>query len=110
RGERTKNLGLADRQPLRIARLVEEDGNLFVPDPRSGAEASSPFLDDDAALLVDLLGVERQSGGEITERGKALGHDVRLVGRQVEHVDRLFKARVRVHMRAEARTGRFEVR
>ena len=47
------DLGLADRQPLRVARAGEEDGELRVLYPLVGAEPEPPFFQDDASFLVD---------------------------------------------------------
>ena len=44
----------ADRQPVGIARALEDDRQLLVGEARSGAEPAAPFLEDDAALLFDL--------------------------------------------------------
>ena len=60
--------GLPIGSRSRVARVVEEDGDLLVADARRRAEAAAPLLDDDAALLVDLVGIERQAAGEIGER------------------------------------------
>ena len=107
--EGPQDLGLADRQPIGVTRVIEEDRDLFVADPRSGAEAAAPFLDDDAALLVDLEGIQRQSAGEVGECGQALLDDRRLVRRQVEHVNGVFEAGLRIHMRAEPGADRLEI-
>ena len=104
------DLRFADRQPLGVARVVEEHRELLVADARSGAQPAAPLLDDDAAFLVHFLLRERQSAGKVGERGQAFRHDVRLVARQVEHVDGFVEAGVRVHVRAEPRADRFEVR
>ena len=39
-----------------------------------GAAALPPFLDDDAALLVDGLGIERQAVGDVGEEQERLLH------------------------------------
>ena len=47
------DLGLADRQPLGVARAVEQDRKLRVLYPLVGAQPEPPFLQDDASFLVD---------------------------------------------------------
>ena len=78
---RANDLGLADRQSFRIPRLVEEDRKLLVANPRARAKSAAPFLDDDAALLVDFLRGEREAAREICERGQPSLHDLRFVRR-----------------------------
>ncbi len=58
-GERPDDLGLSDRQALGVAGVLEQDGKLRVEHPRAGAEAHPPLLEDDAALFLDLLRIER---------------------------------------------------
>ena len=67
------DVGLADRQPVGVARPVVEHGQLLLLDARAGAEAAAPFLDDHAALLVDLFRIEREAAGEVGQRGEPLG-------------------------------------
>ena len=100
----------ADRQALGIPRAIEQDGELLVADARPGAQAAAPFLDDDAAFLVDFGRVERQAAREVGHRRQPLRHDVGLVGRQFEHVHRLVEARVRIDVRSEPRADRLEGR
>ena len=76
----------------------------------AGAQAAAPLFDHDAALLLDLGGIERQPAGEIGQRGQPVRDDLRLVGRQLEHVDRLVEARIGVDVRPEPRADRFERR
>ena len=77
RGRVADDLGLADRQALGVARLVEEDRQLLVADARAGAEPAAPLLDDDAAFLVDFLRIERQPAGEVGQRRQPLRDDLR---------------------------------
>ena len=109
RRRRSQDVGLADGQPVGVPRVVEDDRDLLVADPRAGAEPAAPLLDDDAAFLVDFGRVEVQAAGEVGERRQPACHDVALVGRQVEHVDGLVEARVGVHVRAEPGAEALEV-
>ena len=104
------DLGLADRQPLGVARLRVEDRNLLVADSRSRAEAAAPLFDHHAALLLDLGRIQREPAGKVGERGQSVRDDRRLVARQVEHVDRLVEARVGVDVRSETGANRLERR
>ncbi len=76
----------------------------------AGALPQSPFLDDHAALPVDLLRVERHRTGEVGQRQQSLVDQPWLVGRDLEHVDRLVEARIRVDVRTEAGPCQLEVR
>ena len=91
--ERPQDVDLADRQPVGEARVIEKDRDFLVAHARLRAEAAAPLLDHDASLLVDFLRIERQAAREIRERRKALGHEIGLVGRQIEHIHGLFEAR-----------------
>ena len=92
-----------------VPRVVEDDRDLLVTDARAGAEPAAPLLDDDAAFFLDFGRVQVQAAGEIGQRREPAGHDVALVGRQVEHVDSLVEARVGVHVRAEPGAQPLEV-
>ena len=107
---RPQDFRFADRQPLGVPRAVEHQRQLFVLDALPGAEPPAPFFDDDAALLVDLVGIERQAAGEVGQRGEPARHDLGVVGRQLEHVDGLVEARIGVDVRPEPRARRLEVR
>ena len=104
------HLHVADRQPLGVARSLEQHRKLLVLHPRAGAAAQPPLLDDDAALLVDLGGIERHVVRPVLEDQERLIEDVGLVGRHLEHVDRLVEARERVDARAEPHADRLEER
>ena len=108
-GRVLEDLAVADRQPLGVARAVEEDGELLVAHARLGAAAESPLLDHDAALLVDLLVLEGDAVGPVLEDLEGRVDDLRVVGRDLEHVDRLVEARVGVDVRAEAHADALEV-
>ena len=87
------DLRLADRQPLGVARALEQHGKLRVLDPRVGAEPEPPLLEDDAALLVDLGRIERDVVRPVLEDEQRPIDDRRVVGRDLQLVDRLVEAR-----------------
>ena len=103
------HVGKADGKPLGVARSVQEHGKLDALQARVRALAEPPFLEHDAALLVDLLLAERPSAGEIRERGEALLHQAAPIGGHLQHVHRLVECGVRVGVGAEARADGFEV-
>ena len=107
---RAQDVRFANRHPLRVPRLVEEDGQLLVADARPRAEAPAPLFDDDPALLVDLVRIQRQAAGEVGERRQPAQEDVVGIGRQLQHVDRFLEAGIRVHVGTQARSGPLEVR
>ena len=96
----------ADRQPVRIARPFQQQRELLVGDPLLGAEPLTPFLEDDAALLLDLRRVERDVVRPVLERQERAIDDRRILSRDLQLVDRLVEARVRVDVRAEAHAER----
>ena len=100
----------SDRQPLGIARALEDHRQLLVGEARSGAEPAAPLLEDDAAFLLDLGRQQRDAGGEIAQHEHAAIDIARAIGRNLEHVDRLVERRRGVDVRAEARADRFEER
>jgi hypothetical protein len=101
-------LGLADRQPLGVVRALQHDRQLLVLDAGERAPAHAPLFLDDAALLVDLDGIQRQAVRPVLENQERPVEHVGLVGRHLQHVDGLVEARIRVDARAEAHAERFE--
>ena len=63
-----------------VFRAVEHHGELLVLHARFGAQARAPLLDHDAALLLDLPGVEGHVVRPVLEDVEASGHDARRVG------------------------------
>ncbi len=105
--EALEDLLLADRKPLGVARALEQHRQLLVEHARARAAAEAPLLDDDAALLVDLGRIERDVAAPSPRGSRTLcATHVRLVGRHLQHVDRLVEARVRVDVRAEPHADR----
>ncbi len=100
----------ANRQPLRIARLIEQNRKLLVAHARTGAETAAPLFDDHAAFLVHFDRRQRQPAGKVSERGQRLLDDFGFVARDVEHVDRFVERCVGVDVGSQPRADRFEVR
>jgi hypothetical protein len=99
--ERPNDLWLADWQPVGVTRILEQDRQLCVQHPGAGSESGSPFLQDDAALFVDLFRIERDSVRPfLQDEQRAIDHGW-IVGRNLQLVDRLVEARVGVDVRAE---------
>ena len=55
----------------------------------SGAEAEPPLFQDDAALLVDLVSLERDAAGPVLEHEERAIDDASVVGRDLELEDGL---------------------
>ena len=89
---------------------IEQDRELRVQDPRVGAETHPPLLQDDAALLVDLVRVEGHRVRPVLEDQQRPVDDARIVGGNLQLVDRLIEARIGVDVRSEAHPGRLEKR
>ncbi len=102
--------GDADRQPIGVARALEQHRQLLLQRPRVGAEAEPPLLEDDAALLVDLVGFEGDVGGPVAEDEEGAIDDRAVVGRNLQQVDRLVEAGVRVDVGAEPHPRRLQER
>ena len=105
------NVSIASLPPIGIrsavARVLEQHGRLRVLHPGVRAAALPPLLDDDAALLVDGVRVERQPVGDVAEEDERLAQRLGVVGRHVQHVRRLVEARVGVHAGAQPHADRF---
>ena len=104
------DLGRSDRHARGIPRVLEQDRKLRVQDPRVGAETHPPLLQDDAALLVDLVRVEGHRVRPVLEDQQRPVDDARIVGGNLQLVDRLVEARIGVDVRSEAHPGRLEKR
>ena len=106
--EALEDVRLADRQPLGVLRSVVEHRDLLIAKARGGPEPAPPLLDHDSPLLLDLLRIEGEAAADIRQRLQSSGDEPLLVGRHLEHVDGLVERRIRVDVRAHARTGRLE--
>ena len=101
------DLHLADREPLRVARSFQDDGELFVADAGGRAQSETPFFSDDATLLLDLHRIERHVLRPVLENQKRPVENVGFVQRHLQLIDRLIEARVGVQVRTEPHTDRF---
>ena len=101
-GEGLDDLFLADGQALGVARAPQQDRELRVAHPGVGPPVEAPFLDDDAALLLDGRRVEAQPVGPILEDEERRLQDGRGVRGHLEHVDRLVEAGEGVEVGPEA--------
>ena len=108
-GEVLQDLHVADREAFRIAGVAEHDRELLVLDPCARSAPQTPLLDDHTPLLVDLIGLEAHQVSPVLKDLERGGDDLGIVGRHLEHVDGLIKARVRVDRRSELHADRFEV-
>ena len=100
---------LPDRDPLCVLRVGEQRRQLFVEHARVGALPATPFLDDDAPLLVDLLRFEGHTVRPVFENLEGRLHDLGRVGGDGEFVDGLIKAGVGVEVGADTQTDTFEI-
>ena len=105
-----EHLGQSDRQPLRVARSLEDHRQLLVRQSRSRPEAAAPFFENNAALLLDFGGQERDAGREIAQHQHAAIDIPGPIGRHLQHVDGFVEGRRGVDVRAEARADRLEER
>ncbi len=107
--ERAEHLHRPDREPVGVARALEQDRELLVPDPRVGAPAQTPLLDDDVPLPVDLAVVEADQMRPVLEDVEPFADDRRRVGGHLEHVDGFIEARVGVEIGPESDPDRFQI-
>ena len=98
-----------DRIAIRVARALQQHRQLLVEEPLLRATIPAPLLDHDAALLVELLGVERHVAGPVVQDVEALRDERLVVGRHRQLVGRGVELRGRVEIRAEAHADRLEV-
>ena len=108
--ERLDDFRLADRQPVRVARALEQDRKQLVGQARARAAPQAPLFHDDAALLVDLDRIERHVVRPVFEHQQRAVDRLGLVGRNLQHVHGLVEARVGVEVRAEAHPERLDER
>ncbi len=107
--EALEHLDGADREALGVARALEQDRELLVLHPGARAAPPAPLLDHDAALLVDLLALEGDAAGPVLQDLEPSLEDLRVVGRDLQHVDGLVEAGVGVEVGPEAHADAFEV-
>jgi hypothetical protein len=103
------DLRLTDRDAVRVARALEHHLRVLVEQPHAGAAAEPPLLEHYAALLRDLVRVERDVGRPVAQDVEALVHVVGLVARNLELIDGLVPRRVRVEIGAEPHADALEI-
>ncbi len=104
-----KNCLLADGQADGILGIVEKDGELLIPHPRLGAEAAPPLFNDNAPLLVDLIGIESHPLRPVAQNLKRLHYHLRTVCGHSEHIDRLIKTGIGVEVWTETHADGFHI-
>ena len=102
------DFGLADRNTIRIARVLEQDRKQFVRGPGAGPSSEPPFFHDDAAFLIDFLRLEGDVMRPVFEDQKRFIQPLRFIRRNLEHIDRFIETGVRVQVRAEAHAERLD--
>ena len=96
------DLGQTNRNPIRIARAFEQDRKYLILCPGPGAASHPPFFHYDAALLVDFGLIEGNTVRPVLEDQQRLVHYLRLVGWDLEHINRLVKTSVGVQVSSKA--------
>ena len=100
----------ADRRAVRIPRALQQDRHLRVAQARLGAQTEPPLFEDDAALLLDLGGLERHVVRPVLHDQQRTIDDGAVVGRNLELIDRLVEAGVGIDVRAEPHPERLDER
>ena len=108
-GSGFQDSGITDRKPLGVVRSVKDHGKLLVLDPGLGTPPAPPFLDDHAALLVYLFGIEEEGARPVHEDLECGRQHLGVVHRDPKHVHGLVEARVGVDVRPELHPDRLEV-
>ena len=104
------DLRTPDRRAVRIPCAFQQDGHLRIAQARLGAQAEPPFLEDNAALLLDLGGLERNAVSPVLHDQQRTIDDGAAVGRDLQLIDRLVEARMGIHVRAESHPERLDER
>jgi hypothetical protein len=95
------DLRLADGDALGVLRAVEQHRRLLVEDAHPRAPPQPPLLQHHPALLLNLLGVEGGAARPVAQHLQRAVDDLRLVGRDLQHVDGLVERGVGVEVGAE---------
>jgi hypothetical protein len=94
----------ADRQPIRVTRSFELGPEDLVLRALLGAEVHAPFGQDDAALAVDRILIERGGVRPVFEDEQRAIEHATPVGRYAQCVLRVVVARRRVGVRTDRQT------
>ena len=108
-GSGLDDLGEADRGPLRVARGAEEQRNQVVLEAGGEPLEQPPLLQHDAAFQLDLLRLERDGVGPVTEDPECVFENLGIVSRHLEEIDRGVEAGRGVQVRAKRAADRLEV-
>ena len=108
--ELPQHLDVTDRQSFRVARTLEQHGQLLVAHARTGTETQPPFLDHNAALFVDLLAIESDVVCPVLQNLKGCVDDFLAIGRDDEEIVGVVKAGRSVHVGTEPHPERLEDR
>ena len=106
---RCQHLPFPNREALGVARGLEEDGELRVEHPGLCSSPEPPLLGHHPPLFVDLLGLERHAVSPVLEDLEARLQHAGVVQRELQHVDGLVEARVRIDVRTELHADRLEI-
>ena len=107
-GNAFDDLDLADGQPLRIARSVKNDGQLFVVQSSLGASAGSPFLDNDAAFLVNFFRLKLDAPHPVFQHLEGGLDHFLIIGGNFQHINRFVKRSVGVEVGSKAHSNAFQ--
>mmetsp|Transcript_14752 Transcript_14752/g.35047 ORF Transcript_14752/g.35047 Transcript_14752/m.35047 type:complete len:267 (-) Transcript_14752:286-1086(-) len=99
---------LAYREPFRILAPVHERGHIVLVCPPVRRPPLPPLLEDDAALLLDVLGAAAHVEGPLPQHCQALLQQAFRIDGHVQVVDGLVKRRIRVLAGTEAGTDGLE--
>ena len=99
--EGLQDVEFTDGHTVGVAGVLHEDRPVLLAHTVVGAEAEAVFLDDDTALLVNLLVVVEQTGGPAAEDLETEVDVTGIVGRHRNHIDGLVEAGVGVEVSAE---------
>ena len=95
---------LADGETQSILRAFQQDGEGGFLQTFAGAEAATPFLDDDATLVFNLLRGEEQLACPAVEDFETHLDHIGLVARQIDIIDGLVESRPGVDAAAKLDT------
>ena len=96
-----QNVKLTDGHTVGAAGTLHQDRPILLAHTVHGTETETVFLDNDTALLVNLLVVEEQTGSPATEDFETEVYVGGIVRRHGDHIDRLVEVGVGVEVGAK---------
>ena len=102
--ESADDLLQADRQTVGILRALQHDGPSGLAQTLLGAQTAAPLLEDDAALVLNLVVVEEELAGPAVEDFETHLDEVGIVGGELDVVDSLVERSPGVDAAAELDT------